>query len=884
MYFRSTAILLYSAAILFTATTVSSAGAGGTIVSPSSYLGFEPGERFSRHHEITAYFRHVADESPNVEWRQYGESHLGRPLFVVIVSSRENIQALDTIRVNNRRMAGLANGDVEGPTAAITWLSYGIHGNESSSPEAAMQTLFALVSGAAKMDETDQYNIPKWLEKTVVVIDPVLNPDGRERYVSWFEQTQGRQPDPRLETREHNEPWPGSRTNHYYFDLNRDWAWQTQLESSQRAAFYHLWMPHVHADFHEMFTNDYYFPPAAEPYHTSITPWQREFQEKIGDNHAQHFDRRFERYFTGEIFDLFYPGFGDTWPTFNGAVGMTYEQMGHSRAGTKMIDEHGDTLTLADRIRNHHHVGLSTVEVAAENSDRLIREFRDYFRASENEPDGRYSSFVISGENNTDRLHALLEYLDRQEIRYFAAEPDREMQGRHYLSGEKQKRRTMNGDIVIPMKQSKSRLAYVLFDPDPAEVLADSITYDLTAWALPYALGLDAWAVEDQIRLLRDDNYGNADGVASEDDSEEAIRPELATRYVPVESDTSYAYVFDWADVRDAAFVAGLLQRDVKLSVSERSFTVDGRAYPPGSMVVTRRANRHLEGQLRGIMDDLAARHDRRVSELHTGRADNGPDLGSPRIHSMDKPVAAVPAGRDVNAYHLGEIRHYFDYTLDYPLAVFDSHRMSSFPLDDYSLLILPDGSYDSWEESDWDRVKSWVHDGGRIIVFSNVTRILSEKEESNIAIRKPANEGRSEVSDESNGDRQDLRRRFADRHRDALSRQVSGAVYRVELDDSHPLAYGLGESYATLKRGISVPELLEDGWNVGVLPEEDALLGGWAGSETGPVVNGSLMTGTISKGEGQMVILADNPLFRGFWRNGQLLFSNAIFQAWIAR
>ena len=856
-----------------------------TMLSPASYLGFEPGERFSRHHEISAYFRYVAENSPHVEWRDYGESYLGRPLFAVIVSSEENIRGLDSIWVNNRRMAGLKSGDVEGRTAAIAWLSYGIHGNESSSPEAAMQTLFALAKGAANAgdNENGDDDIAGWLEETVVIIDPVLNPDGRERYVSWFEQTQGRRPDPRLETREHNEPWPGSRSNHYYFDLNRDWAWQTQQESSQRAAFYHLWMPHVHADFHEMFTNDYYFPPAAEPYHSTITPWQREFQEKIGQNHAQRFDERSERYFTGEIFDLFYPGFGDTWPTFNGAIGMTYEQMGHSRAGTKMIDEHGDTLTLSDRIRNHHEAGLSTVEVTAQNSERLIREFHEYFRASEDEPDGRYASFVISGENNRDRLTALLGYLDRQEIRYFPAEPDRRMQGRHYLSGEQQQRRTMEGDIVIPMQQPKSVLAHVLFDPDPSEVLADSNTYDITAWALPYAYGLEAWAVEDRVRISRDYSGGSAGGTTPEGSSDDAVRSEHASGYIPLESDTAYAWVLEWGDVRDAAFAADLLQRDVRMRVTESSFTVDGRVYPPGSMVITRRSNRHMEDRISGILDDMSAKHNRRVSELHTGRTESGVDLGSPRIHPMKKPIAAVPAGRDINAGQLGEIRHYFDYILDYPLAVFDSHRLASFPLNDYNLLILPDGSYERWDEADRERVMSWVRDGGRLIAYSDAAQIFSEKEDSRISVRDTDPEDRPEVAGHKD-DQPEGRRRFEDRRRNALSRQISGAVYRVELDESHPLAYGLGESYATLKRGLTVPELLENGWNVGVLPENDALLGGWAGSQTGAVVNGSLMAGTISKGEGQLVILADNPLFRGFWRNGQLLFSNAVFQAWIAR
>ncbi len=878
------------------------------IQSPTRFLGYEPGERFTRHHDILAYFRHVAEASPRVHLKEYGESYRFRPLIAVFVSSEENLHGLDTIRVNNRRMAGLESGEINGRTAAILWMSYGIHGNESSSPEAAMWTLYELATGS---------EIREWLENTVVVIDPVLNPDGRERYVQWFDQTQGRRPDPRLETREHTEPWPGARTNHYYFDLNRDWAWQTQIESQQRTALYNLWMPHVHADFHEMFTNDYYFPPAAEPFHTAITEWQREFQHKIGRNHAARFDRRHERYFTAEIFDLFYPGYGDTWPTYNGAIGMTYEQMGHGRAGTKMIDEHGDTLTLADRIRNHHEAGLSTVEVTAQNSERLQREFREYFRRAQEESTGRYSAFVISGDNHPDRIMALLDYLDRQEIRYAGAEEGRRFTGRLYATGGEQRHRTAAGDIVVPVRQPKGVLAHVLFDPDPSVVLADSNTYDITAWALPYAFGLEAWATADRIRMTADpvrtttsyqpvSGSGSRDGaVGSGDVQEEATGSEVAGRPEKngmagkagavdhLAADQDYAWLLAWGDVRDAAFVAGLLGQDVRMSITERPFTMAGRTWPSGSVVITRRANRHLGDRLPRIIDNMAALHDRRVQAVSTGLADSGVDLGSPNVRPLQKPVVAVPSGDGIQSNQLGEIRHYFDYTLEYPLAVFDLGRFASFPLEDYTLLVLPDGRYTGWGEPEWDRIMQWVGKGGRLIAYPGVLRTLSSREDVDLTLRSFAvlSDSDHDPADGSKGIG-DAREeaippdeiRFEDRRRESLNRQISGAVFRVELDDSHPLAWGLGPHYATLKRGTVLPDLLSDGWNVGRIAPEDALLGGWAGAPAQQLASGSLAAGTLSIGEGQIVILADNPLFRGFWRNGQLLFSNAVFQAWIAQ
>ncbi|MDG5766785.1 M14 family zinc carboxypeptidase [Balneolales bacterium ANBcel1] len=837
--------------------------AGSGIQSPAQFLGYEPGDRFTRHHEIKAYFKHIAAASPLVELYQYGESYQGRPLFVAIVSSEENIRARDTIRINNRRAAGLESGMVEGRTAAIAWMSYGLHGNESSSPEAAMLTLYELVSGQITSVGHTPGEVAQWLDRTLVIMDPVLNPDGRQRYVSWFEQTVGRHPDPRMETREHDEPWPGGRSNHYYFDLNRDWAWQVQQESQQRAALYHMWMPHVHADFHEMHVNDYFFPPSAEPFHNAITPWQREFQHKVGDNHSAYFDRRGERYFTREIFDLFYPGYGDTWPTFNGAIGMTYEQMGHGRAGTAMIRANGDTLTLAQRLMNQHVVGLSTVEVTAANSERLKDEFTEYFRKGAEAPAGDHDFYVIGGENHPDRMKALLDFLDRQEIRYFHAVDGRRMSGRNYLTGRDETRRTSGKDIVIPLAQPKSALTRILFEPNPE--LPDSNTYDITAWALPYAYGVQAWAADGRVRM-----------------DEAAVRVE--PRYRPLKgapnepADDSgqtdvaghYAYAIPWGDVNDAAFLAGLMQEGIHVQLAEKRFTTGGETFEPGSMVIVSGANRQVSSdRLYRLVDYYAARYDRRVTALESGRVASGPDFGSPQLHLAGAPAVAVPAGAGVNVANLGEIRHFFDYRLEYPLAVFNLERLSSFPLDDYDVLILPDGSYLGGDRFDWDAVMEWVAAGGRVIAFPDAVRALAGREETALILRDW----------EEGTDMEREQARFEDRRRAGLSRQISGAVFRVTLDDSHPLAFGLGSDYAALKRGSLAIDPLSGGWNVGMYAGDSMVLGGWAGSEALELQEGALAIGNLRHGSGQIVLFADNPLFRGFWRNGELLLSNALFQ-----
>jgi hypothetical protein len=295
------------------------------IKSPEEFLGYSIGSRFTPHYKLVSYFQYVAENSPNtVKLEKYGETNEHRPLYLAFISSAENTANLENIRMNNMRLANLAKDKMMPAenSPAIVWLSYNVHGNEAASSEASMLTLFSLI-------DPKNTSTREWLKNTVVIIDPCLNPDGRDRYVNWYQSVVGNQYNPLAMSREHSEPWPRGRSNHYNFDLNRDWAWQTQLESRQRVAQYNQWLPQVHVDFHEQSYNaPYYFAPAAQPYHEVITKWQRDFQKIIGKNNAKYFDKNGWLYFTNERFDLLYPSYGDTYPIYNGSIGMTYEQGG----------------------------------------------------------------------------------------------------------------------------------------------------------------------------------------------------------------------------------------------------------------------------------------------------------------------------------------------------------------------------------------------------------------------------------------------------------------------------------------------------------------------------------------------------------------------------
>ncbi|MGK7369881.1 MAG: M14 family zinc carboxypeptidase, partial [Candidatus Halalkalibacterium sp. M3_1C_030] len=385
--------------------------AQNSLQSPEEYLGYELGSKWTPHYKVMNYFKYVADQSPMVTFQQYGTSNEGRELVIVKVASEENHERLEQIRTDNLKRAGLMDGE---PTTnvPIVWLSYNVHGNETSSSEAALKTIYELVRPGNAESK-------KWLTNTVVIMDPMINPDGRDRYVHWYTETAGDEFNAYGDAREHHEPWPGGRTNHYYFDLNRDWAWLTQKESRQRVELYQKWMPQIHVDYHEQsYTSPYYFAPAAEPFHKAITDWQREFQYTIGKNHARYFDKNSWLYFTREVFDLFYPSYGDTYPIFNGSIGMTYEQAGGGYAGLGIIKPEGDTLTLHDRLMHHYTTGMSTVEIASQYADKLVSEFGAYYNDALENPSGEYKTFVIKADNNPDKMKALFDLLDKHKVEY----------------------------------------------------------------------------------------------------------------------------------------------------------------------------------------------------------------------------------------------------------------------------------------------------------------------------------------------------------------------------------------------------------------------------------------------------------------------------------
>lgn len=818
--------------------------------SPEEFLGYRIGTRFTPHWKIVNYFSHVATQaSATVKLEQYGETNEGRPLLLAFVSSAENVRNLEAIRMNNLRLASLAKdkmAPIEEHAPAIVWLSYNVHGNEPSSSEAAMLTIYALANpNDAKSKE--------WLQHTVVIIDPCLNPDGRDRYVNWFNGAVGEQYNADPLAREHREPWPAGRTNHYNFDLNRDWAWQTQTESRQRLKQYLQWMPQVHVDYHEQGINEpYYFAPAAEPLHEVITPWQREFEAAIGKNNARYFDANGWLYFTRVRFDLFYPSYGDTYPMFNGAIGMTYEQGGIG-GGLGVITEDGDTLTLEDRARHHFTTSLSTVEAASLQAGKLVKEFRKYFNNAVSGGVGEFKSYVIKyQEKDAQRIDKLLDLLDKNGIRYNSGNGTG--RGYNYHTGKEEAFTVNSNDIVITSLQPRSAMVKVLFEP--RSKLSDSVTYDITAWALPYVYGLQGFASRDRIST-----------------GSEPVRVKA------VNTDTKYGYVMPWAGIRTVKATGQLLQKGILLRYAEQPFELDGTNFDRGTILILKTANKKAGGDLWKIVREVADANNIQLYPVSSGMVDKGFDFGSDMVHVLKAPRIVMITGDAISTTAAGGIWSFFEQELDYPLTQVSTNDIQRIDWSKVDVLIMPDGNYRFLiEKEQAAEFKDWIKKGGRVVALENAVAQLAKAE---LGLKAKKGE-EAERKDSGANKGYEALKKFEDRERDAVSGITAGSIYRIELDNSNPLAFGYPGYYYALKQDDNIYEFLgENGWNVGVI-KKDNQVSGFVGAKLRPKLKDGMLYGVQQLDRGTLVYLSDDVLFRNFWENGKLLFCNAVFLAGI--
>lgn len=818
------------------------------IDSPKEFLDYELGSQFTFHYKMVEYFKAVADKSPRAIIKEYGVTNEGRPLFVCFISSEKNIQNLETLRTNNLKNIGLMEGEASGDHIPFVWLAYNVHGNESVGMETAMKSLYELVTEGPEGSKD-------WLESCVIAIDPCQNPDGRDLYTNRYRRRQPLNVNPNAGDWSHRQGWPSARLNHYLFDLNRDWAWQTQKETKERIAFYNKYMPQVHADFHEMGSNStYFFAPGADPWHNVITPWQHEFHKLTGEANAKLFNEKSRLYFSKESFDLFCPSFGDTWPLFNGAMGFTYEQGGGGSAGLAIARDIGDTLTLATRIDGHYMSTLATINAAYEVKDRLIKEFVTFFKSGVSKPNFVYKSIILKGSNNKSDIKSLLALLDANQIQYsYPSVIGKSYEGFDYLANKNNKTNIENGDILISAYQPQSHMVEVLFEPDSK--LSDSLSYDLTGWALPYLYNVKAYALKEKIK-------------AGDKKVEFTFEKEVIPKELP------YAYLVNWTDFSDIRLMAELYKKKINVRYSAKQFTIGGNKYNRGSLIIARGDNKHLKGKFDLIVTEAANDTEVDLNSVSGGLSEKGIDLGSNYAKVNKAPSIAIVGGSASSTGSLGELWYYFENELKYPVTIIDSDVIAGADLDEYNVIFLPSGSYAKAKTKLMDYAKA----GGRIIAFEkSISMFATDKSTNLYTVLEKQKKEKTLTEKKKKSDDPSLLKKYENQRREGLKNRSASSIYRVKLDETHPYVYGLGSEWFIMKRSGGYP-YLSSGNNIAYITEKDPV-SGFAGSKFIEEIANTIVIASERIGRGEVVYISDDPYYRAFWKSGRLLLGNLAFR-----
>ncbi len=850
-------------------------------------LGYRSGERITWHRDTIRYFEALAAAAPDrITLHRYAESWEGRELIYAVISSPRNMARIDDVKANMQRLAdprltsSAQATSIIADQPAVTWLSYSVHGNEISSTDAAMMTAYHLLASRGDARVADI------LRDTVVVIDPVQNPDGRDRFIHRFEIAEGLEPSADLISAEHNEPWPSGRTNHYLFDMNRDWFIQTQPESQGRVRILQEWYPVAFVDAHEMGSNaTYYFSPEAVPFNPHLAKDQTDSLELFGRTNAYWFDQFGLDYFTREIFDAFYPGYGASWPSYFVGIAMTYELA--SARGLVVRKYDGVEMTYRDTVRNQFITSLGTAQTVAENREKLLTDFYDYQVTAIDE--GRtesIKSYIVPTQDDQAAADKMAGLLVRQGVDVGRATETFSACGESYAAGS----------YVINLAQPRKRLIRTLLDVDVpmddefvseqerrrAKNIRDQI-YDVTAWSLPLMMNVRTDACNRAVRI----------------DSEDA-GPELVLPGSISGGQGSVAYLVPWSSAPAVRLLAHALRGGMRAKSSDLAFTHDGRRYPAGTVIIDTADN---QGDLRSTMEELARRTGAEVIAVDDSWVTDGPNFGSMNVVRFNAPKVAILWDTPTSSYSAGNTRFVIERQFDYPVTAIRVSTLVHGDLSGYDVLIMPEARPDYGPAIGEDvvaKLKDWVERGGVLIGVGNANRFLADPKVDLLAIRR---ENAVVESEDENGDKKPKKANGEDAEEPTVEGSyvtsddeykakitaekgapdsVAGVLVKANVDPDHWLGAGAASTLNVLVRGpdIYTPIRLDKGVNVAVFESADELLAsGYMWEQNRKQLAYKPFAVAQPAGRGFVVAFTQDPNVRAYLDGLNVIFMNAIMR-----
>ena len=797
------------------------------IPTPQEILGWVPGTWHVSHDKLVNYMYQIAETSDRIKIEERGQTFEGRPLLLLTISSPENLSKIDEIK--KQHISLTQSGSTSLNTAdmpIVTYQGMSIHGNEPSGANAGLLAAYYLAAAQGS-------KIDSLLQHVVILFDPSFNPDGLQRFAYWANTNKSENINPDPQDREYDEVWPGGRTNHYWFDMNRDWLPVQLPESRARIETFHEWYPNILTDHHEMGSNSsFFFQPGIQSRTHPLTPnLNQELTREIGDYHAEAFDKLGSLYYTEEDYDDFYYGKGSTFPDIDGGIGILFEQAssrGHAQETVNGI------LTFPFTIRNQFTAFLSTLKAAQNMRVKILNYQRDFFANARKQAGS--NAYAFGSDNDPMRAYYLAEILKRHDIKIY--KPAKNFD-------QNNKKLTEQNAYIVPKEQLQSRLLEAMFEK--RSTFQDSLFYDISAWSFPLAFDLN----------FKDDASA---GLAGEEIT--TLQPPS----VPTVNRGSYGYMIHWGDYLAPGVLNAVLNHDLRAKVAMQPFSLEGKDYDYGTIFIPLQNQVQNAAQMQSFMDSLAQKYHVRITGVNSGLT-KGIDLGSRLMEALRPVKIGLMVGEGVSSSDAGEIWHLFDTRYNIKLTKLDTRNFSRTNLDKYTTLILPNSYGSALSENDVNKIKTWLRNGGTLIAYKNSARFLIRNKLMDINLKQtehPAKNITFEQKDDFNG-----------------AQVIGGAIFKTVTDRSHPVNFGYDHNEINLFRDTTIFVACDSlSYNNPIRYAEEPLAAGYISKINLAALKGTRPFVHQNFGRGHTILFTDNTNFRAFWYGTNKLLMNAIFFA----
>jgi hypothetical protein len=800
------------------------------IPTPESVLGHKIGEWHVTHDKLVEYMKVIASASDRISIEVRGKTFEGRPIVLLTITSPENHKKIDALKESHFNLTEVnkSNSLAVEEMPLVVYQGFSIHGNEPSGANASLVLAYYLAAAQGNEIET-------LLKNTIILLDPSLNPDGLQRFAYWANTNKSDFLNVDSNDREFHEVWPGGRTNHYWFDLNRDWLPVQLPESKARIETFRSWMPNILTDHHEMGSNStFFFQPGVQSRVHPLTPIEnQQLTKEIANYHAKAFDKIGSLYFTEENYDDFYYGKGSTYPDVNGAVGILFEQ-GSSR-GHAQQTENG-VLTFPFTIKNQFTAALSTLEAVENMRVSLLNYQRDFFKnVSKENSKNPIKAIVFGDEKDVAKTVHLAEILNRHKIEIYKPKSDFTSNGVNFKK---------ESSFMVPTNQKNSRLLQAMFEK--RTTFQDSLFYDISAWTFPLAFNV---------------NYAELKNTSEIGD----LVTNLKLKEGKVSNKSTYAYVMEWQEYYAPKALNLLLQKGIRTKVGMKPFLVDGKNYDYGTILIPVQNQPLNTNDLFSFLNEVAENCHLNIDGVTTGLTE-GIDLGSNHFELINKQKVALLVGNGISSYDAGEIWHLFDQRYRMNITKLDVDYLNRVDLAEYTTIIVSNIT-GKMDENLVKKLQDWVNNGGVLIGFENAVKQFADNKLINLEFVTPKVTAKNISFEEKN---------------DFFGGQViGGAIFETILDRSHPINFGYSNTTLAMFRSNKIfikPD--ESSFNNPIKYSSNPLLSGYISKTNLEALKNTVPFQVKRNGNGRVVVFTDNTNFRGFWFGTNKLLMNAVFFA----